>query len=357
MTAPKLQRPAAAGPLDDETLLASLVDYLGVDDARVARIMAPLRERYVSSSRDDLTKEQLRHLIVNAVAARNSKAPRSLKNRRAGIGLVIVAPSGAGKTRMLDWIFRNHPAFPGFGIEDARCALISIDCPSPSTLGQIGNTILEELGYFTEKTLPENDAWKRVRHQLWKQRILFLHLGDINHIMRLANRNEILKIADTLKNLMISKRWPVQIIIDGTPDMIAFPKDDRQLSRRLKFLRLGNVAEATDGAMIRAAMKDYARDAGLRLVVKPADLLVARLCRAAAFQMGLVFEILLDAIQVSVRARRKTLTITDFAAAYANRTLQPVDLNMFLSGVWDTLDPSVIYESPDGDDKAGGKTA
>jgi hypothetical protein len=45
MTAPKLQRPAAAGPLDDETLLASLVDYLGVDDARVARIMAPLRER------------------------------------------------------------------------------------------------------------------------------------------------------------------------------------------------------------------------------------------------------------------------------------------------------------------------
>jgi Bacterial TniB protein len=343
MTKPVVKLPVDPG---DDGLLDPFVAYMDEEDARVEKVIAPLRERYVVSARDDRVKKHLKRLIKNFLTPKNSKLPLSPGNRKPGVGFAVIAPSGAGKTTTIDHILRNHPAFPGYGVEGAYCTVLFVQAPGPCTLGQLANEALKALGYNLEKPLPETKALARARYQIEKQKIRILYIGDINHVLHQANRVEIVKIADTFKNVMINKRWPVQLMMDGTLEMLNFPKGDRQFTRRLKFLRFDDISEATDGKLVADSIKDYARDAGLKLVVEPGDMLTGRLCRAAAFQMGLVFEILVEAIEVAVTARRKTLKISDFAEAYADRVVQPVDLNMFLSPTWQTLDPSVIWKDP-----------
>ncbi|MBN8967637.1 TniB family NTP-binding protein [Afipia sp. TerB] len=343
---------------DDGGLLTPLIAFLDPEDARIARIMEPLTSRYVASERDDIILKQIKEDIVeNILKKRNAKLPYSLSNRKAGRGIAIVGPSGAGKSTTLNHIFFNHPAFPGYGRDGKSCSLISVDAPSPCNRAQLGNIILDALldrgkpspaedddDYTFRRTLPADEAWRQVRYQAWKQKCLVIHVGDMNHVMHQAIPREIKKVTDTLKNLMNDKRWPIHFIFDGTPAMIAFPEGDRQLSRRLTFIPLESVTEAADGNMIAASIRDYAKDAGLKLSVQTGDMLVGRLCRAAAFQMGLAFEILCKAIETALKAHRKTLSITDFAEAYATRTLQPVTLNMFLAPNWRTIDPSWVVE-------------
>jgi hypothetical protein len=364
MTASK-KHSQTASHAGNEGLLDPLVAFLGADDERVARIMRPLRARYVASERDDLILKHIKEIIENILEKRNDKLSRSLSNRRAGFGIAIVGQSGAGKSTTLEHIFLNHAAFPGYGRHGEFCSLVSVNAPSPCTRAQLGNLLLDALSYRVDddksgdaverRTLPADEAWYRLGHQIRKQKRLVIHVGDMNHVMHQANPREIKKVTDNIKNLMNDKQWPVHFIFDGTPEMIAFPEGDRQLSRRLKFIPLENVTEAVDGEMIAGAIRRYAKDAGLKLVVERDDMLVGRLCRAAAFQMGLVFQILCDAIAVSLKGRRKTLKITDFVEAYAPRTMAP-SLNIFLSPVWQTIDPSFVLEKPEVPDEPAKKS-
>jgi hypothetical protein len=182
--------------------------------------------------------------------------------------------------------------------------------------------------------------------------IMFLHIDDIHNVLHQASEAEIAKVADTLRNLMISTSWPVQLIISGTDKIVDFMKTDRQLSRRLKFVVFEDIDPKADAEWIKEAVKDFAKAAGLKFVSTSEESLIDRLCRAAAFQMGLIFEILLAAIEISVTAKRKILKRNDFAEAYADRIVQAEDLNMFLSPIWFDLDPSVILKTADDEEPA-----
>jgi hypothetical protein len=338
--------------VDDEIDLEAALDaYLDDDDARVAKIMGPLEACYVTSARDEKIEAQIKRLIKNSRKPRFPNRPPGPGNRKAGVGLAIIGGSGSGKTEALQVLLSAHPAFPGYGIEGARCLLITVLAPAPCTLGVLGNSILEALGYGTIKPLRENEAWKRVRFHLKPLGIMFLHIDDIHNVLHQANEAEIAKVADTLRNLMISTSWPVQLIISGTDKIVDFTEKDRQLSRRLKFVAFEDIDPKADAEWIKEAVEDFAKAAGLKFVSTPEESLIDRLCRAAAFQMGLIFEILLAAIEISVTAKRKVLKRDDFAAAYADRIVQSEDLNMFLSPVWFDLDPSVILKKAEDEEE------
>ena len=351
------RKPQATPVVDDDISgrLASLTAFLTDEDGRVAAVMAKLETTYVRSNRDVRIAAQIKRLIENAVKRRFPKKPLSGRNRRAGLGFAVVGESGSGKTEAREVAFAEHPAFPGYGVPGSDCVLVSVLAPGACTLGQLGNTILEELNYETDTLLRENEVWKRVRAQLRVQKILFLHIDDFGNVLHQASKKELKKIRDTLRNLMISRIWPVHLILSGTDEIVAVTKGDRQLSRRLKYVVLDDLVPEDDAAWITDVVTGFAKEVGLKLVAKPEEELVPRLRRAAAFQMGLVFEILLEAIKLCVEGRRRKIVKADFAEAYAERTMQPEDLNMFLSPNWMQIDPSIILEEPDEDEESEGQ--
>jgi hypothetical protein len=334
--------------------LAPLTDFLTDEDGRVAAVMARLETTYVRSNRDERIADQIKRLIKNAVKKRFNCKPLSGRNRRAGLGFAVVGESGSGKTEALEVAFIEHPAFPGYAVPGSGCILVSVLAPGSCTLGQLGNTILEELGYDIDADLRENLVWKRVRAQLRAQKVLFLHIDDFGNVLHQASKKELKKVRDNLRNLMISRVWPVHLILSGTKEIAAVAKGDRQLSRRLKFVVFEDLVVEDEAAWMTGAVDDFAKAVGLKLDVKADEELVPRLRRAAAFQMGLVIEILLEAITLCVEKRRRKIGRKDFAEVYAERTMQPDDLNMFLSPDWREIDPSIILEEDEEEEPSVG---
>lgn len=329
---------------DDFDPTAALRAYLTEDETRMSDVIDTLRARYVTSERDDLINKQIKRLIRNAVARKDPRKSHSAGNRRAGVGFAVIGESGAGKTTSLERAFAKHPAFPGYGIVGSGCPLITVQAPSPCTLGQLAMSILDAFGYSTQSVLQENQAWRRARFQIKDEdnHVIVLHIGDAQHVMHTLADHEKKKFADTLKNLMIELK--VQLILDGVDDLVPFLQMDRQLRRRLKYVNFKNVSAEKDAEFIESTIRDYAKKAGLKLTISDDDMLTGRLAHAACQQMGLVIEILVDAIEVSLTESSDTLSIDHFADAYAERTLDATGLNPFVVREWETIDCSIIQK-------------
>lgn len=335
-------------PLDN---IAPLRAFLGQENARVDAIMAKLQACYVGSARDDALAEHLLRLIRSALKKRFPKRPESDDNRKPGVGFVIIGGSGSGKTEALDRLLVDHLAFPGYGIVKSGCTFVSVLCPSPSTLAQLGNAVLAATGYPPEKPLDEAVAWDRVRKVLKKRRVMFLHFDDVHNVLQNAHAAEIIKIQATFRNLMISREWPVQLVLSGVGDTLKMFRGDRQLKRRLKYVVFDDLVAADDAGWIVDAVRAFVAQAGLKYAEAAGSMLTERLIHAAAYQFGLVFELLLEGIETALLAGRKTFGIMDLAEAYEDRTSQPDELNIFSSPAWQTIDPSIIFEKENDEEK------
>lgn len=325
---------------------ATLRAFLPDDVLELERIMEPLRARYVETDRDDIVRRHIVRLHRNACARRNPRLAYDEGNRRNGIGFAVISESGAGKSTTLERIFGEYSAFGGYGVVGSGCAIITVEAPSPCTLAQIAMLILEKLGYSPERELRENVAWRRVRKMLRREKIFFVHIDEAANVLHQKSEHEIQKIADTFRSLMLSKEWPVQIILSGVPELLDLFDQDRQLRRRMKYVRFENVSAAEDADLIEATLRGYAKAAKLPVRFTDEDALIPRLCHAAVYQFGLVIELVVDAIEACLTDEHKALTKQDFANGYAERTLQPVDLNPFVVPAWDTLDCSAVREKP-----------
>jgi hypothetical protein len=336
--------------------------FLNDDDNRVATIMAKLKSCYIGSKRDDEMAEQLKRLIVNSLEKRFPKMPEADHNRAPGVGYAIIGESGSGKTTALEKLMSDHPAFPGYGVPGSGCVFVSVLVPSPCTLAQLGNATLEALGYSPdEKVLRENQAWHRVRQLLPKTGVLFLHFDDVHNVLQ-QNKKEVAKVQATFRNLMISRVWPVQLILSGTkeslelfdyedPDAQADDEDgknDRQLSRRLEYVMFDDLDPAADADWLMDVLKGFSAEVGLKYEERPGSMLIERLCHAAAYQFGLAIELLRRGIEVALTEKSGILDIDHLAQGYAKRTSQPVQLNIFLSPAWQSIDPEIIFKKKGG---------
>jgi hypothetical protein len=327
---------------DNSDPSAFLLELQSEEQKKKNDTVEDIKADYVESARDDEFASHMQKLINNASSRRNPDMPRAANNRRPGMALLLTAPSGAGKSRTTQNYFKDNRAFPNYGIANQWCPLITVNAPAPCTLLQLAMCILIALGYESAREMRENAAWLRVRIQLQEQRILFLFIDDFQHVLHQINEFEIQKVRDTLKNLMTSLEWPIQIILAGMPELIPFAKADPQLRRRLKFMKLEPVSPADDFEFIESAITAYTAKAGLKLGVDKSKHLVGRLCHAATYMMGITLEILTEAIETAVERGSKTLTLDDFANAYAARNLQPNDQNPFVSHAWDTIDTTLL---------------
>ena len=194
-----------------------------------------------------------------------------------------------------------------------------------------------------------------------KTRVMFLHFDDVHNVLQ-QNKKEVKKVQATFRNLMISRDWPVQLILSGTKKSLELfdfeeadeqaedqsveerEENDRQLSRRLEYVMFDDLDPAADGDWLMDVLTGFAEKAGLKYKERSGSMLIERLCHASAYQFGLAIELLLAGIRAALVEKSRTFDIDDLAHGYAKRTSQPVQLNIFLSPAWQSIDPKIIFK-------------
>jgi len=97
--------------------------------------------------------------------------------------------------------------------------------------------------------------------QLKINQVLFLWLDHLNNVFTMSSEEEILKVRDTLKDLMNNPDWPLQLIVSGIPDLLPYFHADKQLRRRFRDLgKLG--AEHVPFRRSRAFSDSWPNSAG-----------------------------------------------------------------------------------------------
>lgn len=104
-------------------------------------------------------------------------------------GLLVVAPSGAGKTTLIRNAFRQHPS--GLRLltdDDERADVVSMAVPSPATPKGVGLSMLEALRYPLRRDRSAHIIWQLVKAQFAQRQVLFLHLDEAQDFSRHNSR-------------------------------------------------------------------------------------------------------------------------------------------------------------------------
>lgn len=137
---------------------------------------------------------------------------------------------------------------------------------------------------------------------------------------------------------MIDRDWPIQLIMSGIPSLEKFLKIDGQVRRRFKYANFAKISVDDHAVLIDHTIRQYAAKVNLKIAFNDEDMIVGRLAHGAFYELGLIFEILVDAIECALDAGKTSLSLDDFADAYADRTLEPTELNVFVAREWDRTD-------------------
>lgn len=127
----------------------------------------------------------------------------------------------------------------------------------------------------------------------------------------------------------------VVVVLSGTERLDRLTAEDPQVRRRLSRMSMPVATEATDGRVLAGILADYCRRAGL---APPAQTdLIGRLIHSARGQFGRCIEMILDAIEIALRADQVRLDMLHFAEVFRILEGCPPGKNVFLAPNWRTL--------------------
>lgn len=294
-----------------------------------------------------LTYSQFKTQFQELLYKRRAEAQAGLDTETEGI-LLAGAPGG-GKTWLLRNVVKTLPDIRR-NIADRQLDILFVRVPGTTTVMEIGQRILQDVGYGTRKSGKSDEVWEVVAKQLRKREIKFVCLDECQDLIFNQNGREIRLALSAMKSLMNSLTWPVNVVMTGTLELVELVNLDNQLVRRVEPIEIPKVSFATEGGGVPIVLAHLASIVSLNLSedVQTSDF-VMRLFHAAAYEQGLVFEFVKKAIRVCLYRRDTRLTAAHFAAYYGKRNGAPDGLNPFLAPSFEDLDVQQLLpaRSPD----------
>lgn len=329
------------GMPDDDSDMLALMSETRRDRAR---FMDRLYGWHVVTGLDEMLQEKIGRLAEEAAASHGG-------NRTEGRALFIIGETGAGKTRIVNKALDSLPELQPTQTEMATISPVArVVAPSPMTLLQLGHEILHAIGYPVQRTMKESAIWREVRNQLKLRGVQVLHIDEGQHMLAWNNPPEIEKLANTLKNVMQRRDWPVWFVVSGLPELADFVERDRQIQRRSEVVALPSLDPSKARRMLEWLLFEIVeKHAGMRLGVKVGESgdqtvpyeFLNRLCHAAWSQFGILTEIVRGAVeQALIRdAGADEVKDVDFSEAYRAFSGCTSDENIMRARRWDDIDP------------------
>ena len=208
----------------------------------------------------------------------------------------------------------------------------------------MGQTVLRALGYNLSAERQAWYIWDLVRHQLRERKVLFLHLDEAQDLSARGTRHELDAVASMLKTLMTDADWPVGILLSGTEELENILNHDPQLARRMDTIHFAPLSPVMNAPDVARLIEGYARRANLVLSGEVTDIALSeRLIHAAAFQFGLVIEMIISAIEGAFLEGASHLEWRHFAVAYTLRSSSMDAFNPFIVSDYHRIDARKVF--------------
>ena len=221
---------AASQPTIDAVALL----FAGAATAKNFTIMETIRAKFLKTNRDIHLATAMEQLIANAVQREDTSLPPSFENRGRGSGLVLIGPTGVGKSKSLERYFSQHPVLNGYSDPASGSPLVSVSVPSPCTSMQLARALLRATGYVLERDMAAHRLWEKAFDRLQAMRKFIVHFDEMQHVVHNMPEKDLQQMADTLKNAMYNRR--ITLIVSGVATLVPFIQHDAQLFRRLAIL-------------------------------------------------------------------------------------------------------------------------
>ncbi len=333
---------------DGSWSLETLPTNIPSDNPELGLLLTKLNESYVSSARDKRLSSQFDRLVDGAILPPQAEAGKRLEGR----ALFVMGESGAGKSRSLSYLFSKRPALnPYETYIGTMMPLVSVIAPSPCTLRQLANAILDRMGYETKTDLKENVAWRIVKQQLKLRKTIILHIDEIQHCLQNLSDHEKQKVLDTLKNLMQNPDWPMRLVLSGLPEFGRFALRDKQIPFRSRTIHIAPLSIPADLKWVRFMVTSIFERLQFDVSALSSDEFYLRLCHAASNLTGRIARHVQAAGEEVIYAGRNAVTIRDFAEAYALYSGCEPDENIFMIRNWQLINPDTSLNTI-GDDGA-----
>ncbi|CAN7390470.1 ATP-binding protein [Rhizobium sp. LjRoot98] len=286
---------------------ASFMDPLELE--RVERIKV-MNSRHISSARDAQLKTYYQRLIRNT-QTENSKLA----------GLVILGSSGSGKTHLVRSM-ENMPGFQPYRVPEEpdfeMLPYISVDAPPKAAPNYILWEIAKACGSVMEKPGNVPEMIEHLTRWFEKRRVLFVHVDEFQHALRTGTEKQIKEIQDTIKELIqIDAKWPVQVILSGTRDLLAFRESNDELRTRTMPFDLESLLPENDLPVVMAIADGIiTQHAGLEHSELIDEDFAHKLLKAANYQFGSVIQFTRLACEEVILEGGTNVTIDHFAAVY-----------------------------------------
>lgn len=310
-------------------------------------VMEGLRVKYAKTKRDSVLAESINLLLAEAVRKEDLERPPGFDNRGRGTGLVIMGPTGVGKSRALERFFKKHPVLAGYQDPASHSPLLSVSAPSPCTSMQLARVILRTSGYPIERDLPAHRLWEMVWERMDLLRRFVLHLDEFQHVVQYMSDKDKQEVANTLKHAMYGRR--ISLIISGVDALRSFIEFDEQLLRRVAVKHFAPLDTDTIPDLQRA-VEDYARAAGLTVNTEDDEALpdfYVRLAHAGLNAFGYAIVVTHLAIEQALKAGSPTLDREHFAQIFAAKTGFTADRNVFKADRWHEIDCTMLFPKKD----------
>ncbi|CAN7373308.1 ATP-binding protein [Devosia sp. LjRoot3] len=316
-------------PVDDEYEVeqGSNVAHLAAVKAKISE----LRKMYINTSRDASLNEQFERLLEE----KESGAPE-----RRWAGLLVKAPSGFGKSRMLREFFETHPMIHEYGSETSN--LLAIQVPSPVTNRSLGLAVVRTM--YPQKTDRGNrginkdsalsDIWSEARNLSEELGVLGLWI-DESHDLAVGGEKTLKLLQLTFKRWMGHAHRPL-LILSGTPEIEGM-FTTRELRRRFLDVDCPDLSAEADQDDLKRVIAKYLRKAELGIDAS-LEHLMGRLVHAGTRQLGWTCDLVIEAIREALLTRSDQLAMKHFASSYEAIVKCSDNDNPFIAGDWSGID-------------------
>ncbi|WP_262272061.1 TniB family NTP-binding protein [Microvirga yunnanensis] len=310
---------------------------------RRSAAMERVRHVYAKTRRDKLLRDAFDELLEDLAERRNGGMNHGPSNRGEGNQLVVLGESGAGKTTAIRRLLDNHALANGYPRNAPGCKIVTVTAPSPCNLAELGRETSHSLGYtIVRNRIDGPEVWRIVRERVRALEILVIHFDEMQHVVQTVNEIEMQKIRNVLKGLLVDERYPIGLIISGTPLTVRLVHPDRQVARRGRWIELPPLSIGADSKMVGSFITQLAKEAELEFDESEQHQVVPRLLHAGTYQLGVVAEEIHNAIRVALRSSAAGLTLKHFGDAFANRTGNLAPWNPYFASNWVDLDATRV---------------